>query len=45
MSQVAVRTAVGDLMPGRPEPPLAAVLDEPQLVRIEIPGKLARYLA
>lgn len=44
VSRVAIRTAVADLMPGRPERP-AATTDEPQPVHIEIPGKIARHLA
>ncbi|MBB5158265.1 recombinase family protein [Saccharopolyspora phatthalungensis] len=43
VSRVAIRTAVADLMPDRPERP-AATADEPQPVRIEIPGKIARHL-
>jgi DNA invertase Pin-like site-specific DNA recombinase len=35
VSRVAIRTAVADLIPGRPEQP----------VRVEIPGKIARHLA
>ncbi|ASO22441.1 putative DNA-invertase from lambdoid prophage Rac [Actinoalloteichus hoggarensis] len=44
VSRVAIRTAVADLMPGRSEQPVAAVIDEPRPVRIEIPGKIARHL-
>ncbi|MBN6039995.1 recombinase family protein [Amycolatopsis sp. 195334CR] len=43
VSRVAIRTAVADLIPGRPEQPTPAA-DEPQPVRIEIPGKIARHL-
>lgn len=45
VSRVAIRTAVADLMPGPPEHPAPAAIDEPRPVRIEIPGKLARHLA
>ncbi|MER7015319.1 recombinase family protein [Saccharopolyspora sp. NPDC000359] len=44
VSRVAVRTAVADLLPGRPAPH-DATDGEPQPVRIEMPGKIARYLA
>lgn len=44
VSRVAIRTAVADLIPGRPERPTSAG-DEPQPVRIEIPGEIARHLA
>lgn len=45
VSRVAIRTAVADLLPGRPEQPAPAdVVDAPQPVRIEIPGKIARHL-
>ena len=45
VSRVAIRTAVTDLLPGRPERPAAAIADQPQPVRVEIPGKIARHLA
>jgi putative DNA-invertase from lambdoid prophage Rac len=44
VSRVAIRTAVADLMPGRPERPAPAV-DAPRPVRVEIPGTIARHLA
>ena len=48
VSRGAVRTAVADLLPGRPERPVAstakAVVAEPAMVRVEIPGKIARHL-
>jgi hypothetical protein len=48
VSRGAIRTAVADLLPGRPEPPVAstakAVVAEPAMVRVEIPGKIARHL-
>ena len=47
-SRGAIRTAVADLLPGRPERPVAstanAVVAEPAMVRVEIPGKIARHL-
>ena len=43
-----IRTAVADLLPGRPERPVAStaktVVAEPAMVRVEIPGKIARHL-
>lgn len=45
MSRGAIRTAVADLMPGRPERPAPAGVDVLRPVRIEIPGKIARHLA
>ncbi|MEU6641710.1 hypothetical protein ABZ863_04095 [Saccharomonospora sp. NPDC046836] len=45
VSRVAIRTAVADLMPGHLEQPaIVAAVDEPQPVRIEIPGTIARHL-
>lgn len=48
VSRGAIRTAVADLLPGRPERPVAstanAVVAEPAMVRVEIPGKIARHL-
>lgn len=45
VSRVAIRTAVADLMPGRPEHPAPAALAAPRPVRVEIPGTIARHLA
>lgn len=45
VSRVAIRTALADLLPNQPH--RAAGLDaapEPQPVRVEIPGKIARHL-
>lgn len=44
VSRVSVRTAVADLLPGRSEQPVATLVDEPQPMLIEIPGKIAQYL-
>ena len=48
VSRGVIRTAVADLLPGRPERPVAstanAVVAEPAMVRVEIPGKIARHL-
>ncbi len=41
VSRGAIRTAVSDLLPGRPH---RIVATEPQPVRVEIPGKVARHL-
>ncbi|MFD4196678.1 recombinase family protein [Amycolatopsis thermoflava] len=43
VSRVAIRTAVADLMPGRPEPVISEDA-QPEVLRVEIPGKVARYL-
>ncbi|TVT47683.1 recombinase family protein [Amycolatopsis rhizosphaerae] len=45
VSRVAIRTAVADLMPGRPEHEVPAAVDAPRPVRIEVPGKIARHLS
>jgi hypothetical protein len=43
VSRGAIRTAVADLLPGRPEPPVAstakAVVAEPAMVRVETPRR------
>src|SRR6266545_1244567 len=45
VSRVAIRTAVADLLPGRPEQPVPTSAGEPETpVRIEMPGKIARHL-
>ena len=48
VSRGEIRTAVADLLPGRPERPVAstakAVVAEPATVRVQIPGKIARHL-
>ena len=43
VSRVAIRTAIADLLPNRPEPPAPAEAAI-QPVRIEIPGKVASHL-
>ncbi|MFF0457819.1 recombinase family protein [Nocardia africana] len=45
VSRVAIRTAVADLLPGRPEQPVRAGVDDPRTIRIEMPGKIARHLS
>lgn len=44
VSRGAIRTAVADLLPGQPERSTAAGSAEPAVVRVEMPGKIARYL-
>jgi DNA invertase Pin-like site-specific DNA recombinase len=44
VSRVAVRTAVADLLPNQPERPAAVATNEPQAIRVEIPGKIAEQL-
>ena len=44
VSRGAIRTAVADLLPGRPERPVAAATAEPDVVRVEMPGTIARRL-
>ena len=43
VSRGAIRTAVADLLPGQPSG-RGHRLTAPQVVRVEIPGKIARYL-
>lgn len=43
VSRVAIRTAVADLLPGRPTPAPAVEADEPPVV-LEMPGAPARHL-
>ncbi|PPJ22309.1 hypothetical protein C5E45_23345 [Nocardia nova] len=44
VSRVAIRTAVADLLPGRPAQPATIGGGDPGPIRIEIPGKIARHL-
>ncbi|NEW29240.1 recombinase family protein [Nocardia cyriacigeorgica] len=44
VSRVAIRTALADLLPDRPEQPAPTDIDEPRPIRIEMPGKLAHHL-
>jgi transposase-like protein len=44
VSRGAIRTAVADLLPNQPDRPAAVATTEPQAVRVEIPGKIARHL-
>jgi DNA invertase Pin-like site-specific DNA recombinase len=46
VSRVAIRTAVADLLPGRPpqEPAAAVTVAKPAQLRVEIPGKIATHL-
>ncbi|MFI6369184.1 recombinase family protein [Nocardia sp. NPDC050630] len=44
VSRVAIRTALADLLPGRPEQPAPADIDESRPIRIELPGKIVRHL-
>ncbi|HEX8345296.1 MAG TPA: hypothetical protein VF657_11275 [Actinoplanes sp.] len=44
VSRVAIRTAIADLLPNQPEQPAPAAAAV-QAVRVEIPGKVASYLA
>jgi len=44
VSRDAIRTAVADLLPNQPEQPAATTEAEPEAVRVEIPGKIARHL-
>ncbi|MFD4190806.1 recombinase family protein [Amycolatopsis thermoflava] len=43
VSRGAIRTAVADLLPGRPEPVTSETLG-PKVLRVEMPGKVAHYL-
>lgn len=45
VSRGAIRTAVADLLPDQPQWPVATTVTAPQAVLVEIPGKIARYLA
>jgi putative DNA-invertase from lambdoid prophage Rac len=44
VSRGAIRTAVADLLPGRPERTVATATARPDVVRVEMPGKIARRL-
>ncbi|HET9257151.1 MAG TPA: recombinase family protein, partial [Pseudonocardiaceae bacterium] len=44
VSRGAIRTAVADLLPGQPLRPAATAAVEPEVVRVEMPGKVARHL-
>jgi hypothetical protein len=44
VSRGAIRTAVADLLPGQPLRPAATAAAEPEVMRVEMPGKIARYL-
>lgn len=45
VSRGAIRTAVADLLPDQPQRPVAATVTAPEAVLVEIPGKIAQYLA
>ncbi|MGH3824624.1 MAG: recombinase family protein [Pseudonocardiaceae bacterium] len=42
VSRGAIRTAVADLLPNQPEKPAAST--EPEMVTVEMPGKISRHL-
>lgn len=44
VSRVAIRTAVADLLPGRPEQAARVSVDDPHPIRIEMPGKIASHI-
>ncbi|MET8795382.1 hypothetical protein ABZV91_02815 [Nocardia sp. NPDC004568] len=44
VSRVAIRTALADLLPGRPEQPGRTGDEKAPPVRVEMPGKVARHL-
>jgi putative DNA-invertase from lambdoid prophage Rac len=44
VSRGAIRTAVADLLPDRPDRPVATAVTAPQPVLVEVPGKIARHL-
>lgn len=44
VSRGAIRTAVADLLPNQPQQPVATTALKPQVVRVEMPGKIARHL-
>ncbi|MGV9679129.1 recombinase family protein [Nocardia sp. NPDC003482] len=44
VSRVAIRTALADLLPGRPEQPAPDEDGEQRPIRIEVPGKIAHHL-
>jgi hypothetical protein len=44
VSRVAIRTVVADLLPNHPERPVATIVIEPEVVRVEMPGKVAQHL-
>lgn len=44
VSRGAIRTAVADLLPDQPERSADAAEAEPEMVRVEVPGKIVRHL-
>jgi putative DNA-invertase from lambdoid prophage Rac len=44
VSRGAIRTAVADLLPNQPERLVPTAVAEPAVTRIEMPGKIARFL-